>query len=267
MSAATHPVDDVRRAYDAMAPFYDGFTAHHDYGAWTTIVEALATAAGLRGRRLLDVACGTGKSFEPFLARGWDVVGCDLSPAMLARAAERAGGRAVLEVRDIRALPVLGSFDLVLALDDVVNYLMPGELEPAFASLRRNLAPGGVVVFDANTLAAYRSFFATAAVVRDGDDVLVWDGRADPAAAAGAVAEAELLAFSPDADGRWSLVRSRHRQHHHPRPAIERALGAAGLGWRAVHGMHLDGAVDAGLDELAHSKALYVARERAPQRG
>ena len=48
-------------------------------------------AAPRPGERVLDVACGTGKSFMPFLARGWDVTACDLSPAMLARAATVAG--------------------------------------------------------------------------------------------------------------------------------------------------------------------------------
>ena len=58
----------------------------------------------LRGRRLLDVACGTGRSFLPMLERGYDVTACDISPAMAARAREKSGGAArVLVARHPRA--------------------------------------------------------------------------------------------------------------------------------------------------------------------
>ena len=50
----------------------------------------MATSNGASGTRLLDLACGTGKSFEPFVRRGFEVTGCDASPRMLAEAALRA---------------------------------------------------------------------------------------------------------------------------------------------------------------------------------
>lgn len=256
--------DHARIAYDALAPSYDRFTAHHDYPAWTATLERLARAAGLRGRRLLDVACGTGKSFEPFLARGYAVTACDVSPAMAARAEAKAAGRARVVVCDMRALPDLGEFDLACCLDDGVNYLHePGELVAAFAGIRRNLAPGGILVFDANTLATYRSFFGSLTVIQAAGEVLVWDGRTPSDLPPGGFAEATLEALVAGADGTWSRVASHHRQRHHPRERIEGALAEAGLPCAARHGMHLDGSVTETVDELANSKVVYVAR-RAP---
>jgi ubiquinone/menaquinone biosynthesis C-methylase UbiE len=55
--------------YDVFAPFYDAFTAGSDYDAWAGQVLALADGYGLAGRKLLDLACGTGNSFVPFCAR------------------------------------------------------------------------------------------------------------------------------------------------------------------------------------------------------
>lgn len=268
MSAAAPPRDHARRTFDAMAASYDAFTAHHDYELWVNTLEPLALAAGLSGRRLLDVACGTGKSFEPFLARGYDVTACDLSPAMLERAVARAGGRARLLEADMRELPDLGTFDLVCVLDDAVNYLDTAEeLVATLRGVARNLHPDGVLVFDTNTLFPYRSFFAEPGIVRDGEALLVWDGHANADFEPGEACSAELHAFTPEADGRWSHALSVHRQRHHPEPVVRDALARAGFAWAEVHGMHLDGSAEPGLDEVVNSKAVYVARLSAPQPG
>jgi SAM-dependent methyltransferase len=257
----------ARETFEAFAPYYDEATAHHRYDEWTRTLEGLARAAGLSGRRLLDVGCGTGKSFLPFLERGYEVRACDLSPAMAALAAEKAAGRARVEVHDVRSLPTLGAFDLVCCLDDVVNYLdSEQELVDAFTSVRRNLAPGGVVVFDANTLWAYRTFFARATVVQSPDRVLVWDGRTPDDLPTGGASRGELLALERDGEW-WSRTRFEHHQRHHAEATVRAALAAAGLPWVAGYGMHLDGSVTDGFDELVNSKAVYVARASAPEQG
>jgi ubiquinone/menaquinone biosynthesis C-methylase UbiE len=64
-------------AYDAFAPFYDAFTATSDYETFAAEVLRVATGFGMPGNRLLDLACGTGNSFEPFLRRGYRVTACD----------------------------------------------------------------------------------------------------------------------------------------------------------------------------------------------
>ena len=264
MAGLTVTPDPALAAYQALAPFYDDFTAHHRYEPWTRTLERLARDAGLGGRRLLDVACGTGKSFLPFLERGWSVTAVDLSPAMAAIARSKAAGRARVEVADMRCLPDLGRFDLVLCLDDALNYLLTiAELERALTGMRRALAHDGVLVFDVNTLMAYRSFFARVSVVRTEDRVVVWEGRTPEDAGPGALAEADVLALERDGEW-WRASRHRHRQRHHDGPAVRRALRAAGLPWCRVHGMQLDGSTTRGFDELRNSKAVYVARASAP---
>jgi SAM-dependent methyltransferase len=256
----------ARAAYEAFAPHYDAFTAHHDYERWTTTLEDLARASGLRGRRLLDVACGTGKSFMPFLERGYEVTACDISPAMVALAAAKAGDRARLEVCDMRTLPRLGAFDLVCCLDDAINYVHSAdELEATFAGVARNLAAGGVLVFDANSLLAYRSFFASMTVLAGEERVLVWDGHATTDFAAGDRARATLEALNRRDDGSWWRERSAHHQRHHPRATVQRALRRAGLRPVAVRGMRMDGSTTDGFAELENSKAVYIARASAPE--
>src|SRR3954468_9428082 len=131
------PASRARAAYDALASTYDAFTADYDYERWLPVLAGLAAEYGARGRRLLDVACGTGRSFEPMLRRGYEVMACDISPAMVERAAARlhgSGGTAA--VADMRRLPDWGTFDLVTCLDDAVNYLYSElDLDAAFANV------------------------------------------------------------------------------------------------------------------------------------
>src|SRR5690242_14968886 len=86
---------DTRAAYEELAHVYDELTAHHDHERWLSLLLGLAEAHGLAGRRLLDVGCGTGKSFMPLVRRGFDVTACDISPRMAARARRRARGHGV----------------------------------------------------------------------------------------------------------------------------------------------------------------------------
>jgi SAM-dependent methyltransferase len=255
--------EHARVTYDAFAAHYDEFTAHHDYEAWTTTLEGLARECGLRGRRLLDVACGTGKSFLPYLDRGYEVCACDISPAMLEVAADKAGGRARLEAHDMRDLPTLGRFDFVCCIDDAVNYVLAyDELVSTFTGFARNLAPAGVVLFDVNSVATYRTFFASISVVPRDDRVLVWDGHASESFGAGDFAQATLEALNRRDDGTWWRERAVHHQRHHPHATVQSALRRAGLQPVAVRGMRLDGTTTETFDELENSKAVYVARAR-----
>jgi SAM-dependent methyltransferase len=186
---------DWRRkaTYEAMASVYDVFTTHYDDELWIGELVSALERNGLRGERLLDVARGTGKSFLAMLDRGWEVTACDISPAMLARARAKVGGAVPLSVADMRDLPEIGKFDLVWALDDSINYMLSeDELLKALNGMGANLAPGGLLLFDVNTLVAYRSFFAETSVVERAGRSLVWRGQAASDAEPGSICEAIL---------------------------------------------------------------------------
>jgi SAM-dependent methyltransferase len=251
--------DSAELAYDALAPAYDVLTADYDYDAWLDAIERVAVAHGLAGRRVLDVACGTGKSFLPLLERGYDVTACDISEAMLRVARTKAGERASLRRLDMQALPALGRFDLITCLDDALNYL-PDELAltRALAGMRANLAPHGLLVFDVNALRTYRGAFAGDWVV-DGDDCLVaWRGRTASDLAPGGSAELVVDAFLRAGD-EWTRHRAIHYQIHHPADRVERALAAAGLQLRARLGQLPGACLDERFSEFEHAKSLYVS--------
>jgi SAM-dependent methyltransferase len=247
-------------AYDALAPYYDEFTADYGHDRWVVRLEALARAHGLRGRRLLDVACGTGKSFEPMLARGYEVTACDISPEMVQHARGRLPGAPDrVFVADMRSLPFLGGFDLVTCLDDAVNYLLSArELTAAFRGVARCLRREGVFIFDVNSLATYRKSFAEEFVVETPDAVFRWRGEAPTDVPPGRICTAtiEVRGDMP------APVTSRHVQRHHPEREVRGALWAAGLQCVAVYGNVGEGRLTPQADESRHSKIVYVARRR-----
>lgn len=214
---------------------------------------------GLRGKRLLDVACGTGKSFLPMLPRGWQVTGCDISPAMVELARGKAGERVTLTVADMLELPVFGEFDLVWALDDAVNYLLgPEELERALTGMRRNMAPTGLLLFDVNELLAYRTFFAETSIVERDGRRLAWHGLAETDVPPSTICESRLeVSFE---DGRESPPPVFHRQRHFTETEVIAALEGAGLECLDVYGHGLDGIPKQPLDVESHTKAIYIAR-------
>lgn len=247
---------EAQRAYDRFAASYDDFNCGYMYEQWTGRLLALAEeAGGLAGDRLLDLACGTGLSFITMLERGWSVTGCDISPAMIERARVRAKGRAELLVVDMRSLPRLGEFDLIWSINDSVNYLLEeADLRAALAGMRRNLAQGGTVLFDVNTLTTYRTFFATDHVVEHGGRRMIWSGLASAdAITPDSIFEAR---FSGVGDGVQSHM---HRQRHYGEGKMLAALAEAGLSCVRVAG-ELDGALSTDLDEDRHTKAVYVCR-------
>jgi len=247
--------------YQAMAPVYDDFTAHHDYEGWLTDLLKILEANGLTGKRLLDVACGTGKSFLPMLPRGWEVTACDLSPAMLALAEEKAGDSVGFSLADMRELPKLGEFDLVWALDDAINYLLsPGELEEALRGMRDNLADTGLLLFDVNELLVYRTFYAETSVLEQDGKRFVWRGLAPDDVAAGSVCESRLEVEDENGARAAGYETAIHRQRHFPEAEVLAALERAGLECLDVYGHGLDGIPVQPLDTARHTKAIYIAR-------
>ncbi|HEY2637125.1 MAG TPA: class I SAM-dependent methyltransferase [Solirubrobacteraceae bacterium] len=111
--------------------------------------EAVVAAARIKGgHRVVDLACGDGNAALIAAGHGARVVGVDFEPALLARAAARAGG-ADVEWReaDVAATGLAdGAFQAVLS---VFGVMYAPDHEAAARELARLCAPGGRVVLAA----------------------------------------------------------------------------------------------------------------------
>jgi SAM-dependent methyltransferase len=260
--------ESALETYERMAPYYDAFTADYDYEAWLAGLERLALEHGLRGRRLLDLACGTGKSFMPLLNRGYAVTACDLSPAMVELAREKlAPGQAEVRVADMRELPALGEFDLVTCLDDALNYLLSDEeLRATFRGVAAQLAERGLFVFDVNSRATYRDVYGRDEVSETEDRLICWRAADEGGRGRDGLFEGTFESFARVRGDLWRRSRSRHVQRHYGREQIASALAAAGLRLVVVRGQSTGARLDRSADEEWHTKVVYVAARRRPRR-
>ena len=160
--------------------------ARYRRGYSATLYDAIEASAGTGAQRLaLDLACGTGLVVRDLAARGWRVVGLDLSAPMLAEITDRPLG---LVRGSADAIPMpSGTVDLVTCgmgfhwmpadatLEEVARVLAPGGQvalfwryplvdEPVALVVRRILAEMGYPVPDGAYYVHPSAPFATAAL-------------------------------------------------------------------------------------------------------
>jgi SAM-dependent methyltransferase len=110
--------------------------------------RALAMLGAKGSERVLDMACGTGRHSHELARRGFEVVGVDISPDLLAIAeadAEAESLAASFLAVDLRELDFDEEFDLVLNLNDgAIGYFeTEEENHRTFEVIAAALRPGG----------------------------------------------------------------------------------------------------------------------------
>jgi SAM-dependent methyltransferase len=138
--------------YGASAEFYDyvpPYSERADVAFWTA-------AALESGGPVLEVGCGTGRVLIPTARAGIEIVGLDLSQAMLAicrrrlaQEPEEVRARARLVKADMRDFDLGRQFALVTIPFRPFQHLITVEEQLAcLTTIRRHLAPGGRLILD-----------------------------------------------------------------------------------------------------------------------
>jgi perosamine synthetase len=131
------------------AEAYDALYAAKEYAKEAALLESCFRRFSQNGvRRVLDVGCGTGRHTSELVKRGYDVVGVDASPDMLALARRRAPGTR-FEQGTLTSFDLAERFDAVLLMFAVLSYQTEArDLLAALRNVRRHLAPAGLLVAD-----------------------------------------------------------------------------------------------------------------------
>lgn len=133
--------EDVAARYDAdEAPMFDP-----DH-----VEPAVAFLATLAGGGALELGIGTGRLALPLAARGIEVMGIDLSEAMVARLRAKPGGADIpVGMGDFMTTRVGRTFSLVyLVFNTIMNLTEADDQITCFANAAAQLEPGGSFVIE-----------------------------------------------------------------------------------------------------------------------
>ena len=259
MTTETIALTEAGEAYDALAPAYDLLTRGYAYDRWLPALEQLAHDQGLRGSRLLDVACGTGRASCLYVS------GATRSPPATSRPRCLPGLARRLQMSFCTS-SICASYPRWAASTSSRASMTPSTtcLTSMNSKQRFEASPGtwppeGIAVWDLNTLAQYRGQFARDHIVADEDMFVAWRGWASgPESPQGALIEITIEIFADDGDGAWrretSIASSAPLDSRDGRP-IEPSR-RAGVGRRprpAPRRRHRARSSN----ELVHTKAVY----------
>lgn len=171
-------------AYTGFAQVYDTFMDNIPYKQWAVYLTALLEEYGVKDGLVLELGCGTGSMTRLLAGRGYDMIAVDNSEEMLMIAREKSmedpGGILYL-LQDMRSFELYGTVRAVVSICDSMNYItQPEDLCQVFKLVNNYLDPGGIFIFDMNTLYKYREVLGERTIAENREDCsFIWDNYYD----------------------------------------------------------------------------------------
>jgi len=135
--------------YQHFSEVYDLFISDYEW-CFEFIKETIQEYAD-NPRSLLELACGTRNILQHFIDE-YEISGIDISASMLEQAKKKMPDVPLFEM-SMTDFKLDRKFDLILCMFDSINHLHNYEdWINTFSCVRNHLNPGGVFMFDMNTL-------------------------------------------------------------------------------------------------------------------
>ena len=226
-------------SYQFLAGCYDELTYDVPYPRWADYIEKHFRRRGLPGNIVLDLACGTGSLTRELAQRGYEMIGVDLSPEMLAEAAEKnrdAGDvPPIFLCQPMENLDLYGTIDACVCCLDSVNYVTsPKKLQQAFKRVHLVLMPGGLFLFDINTPEKLQGLDGQVFLDETEDAYCVW--RAEYSKRSRICSYfMDIFRLDPDS-GQWERGEELHEERAYTIPELTGFLEQAGFRDIKVYG-------------------------------
>lgn len=262
-------------AYQDFAEVYDELMDNTPYEAWCERLDALIKQYGVsRPERdveglldsernlVVDLGCGTGTLTELMYGRGYDMIGVDVSEAMLniaMKKKEKSGDEILYLQQDMRGLELYSTVGTVYSVCDSLNYLLEEtELLAVFSLVNNYLFPGGIFIFDFNTDYKYREVIGNATIAESREDCsFIWENFYDPEEE---INEYDLTVFVREQGEHFRRFTEMHFQRGYTPEQIRRLVEQSGMKVLEMKD------ADTGEAVTAESERVYVvAREQGKE--
>jgi predicted TPR repeat methyltransferase len=156
--------------YQQYSGVYDLFQASYIYERFFQVIEESIREYSRNPQSLLELACGTGNILQHFVNK-YEISGIDISASMLEQAKKKLA-RASLYEMNMANFDLGRKFDVVLCMYDSINHLLNYEdWTGMFKCVHNHLNPGGLFIFDMNTLGRLDRLSQMSEFVQQEDDV------------------------------------------------------------------------------------------------
>lgn len=272
-------------AYTGFAALYDTFMDNVPYGEWSRYLIGLLREYGVDGGLVCELGCGTGSITRRLRDAGYDMIGIDLSEDMLdiareyeaAAAGRSAQGGSIKQQRaakenepsnilylnqDMREFELYGTVAAIVSLCDSMNYITrEDDLRKVFRLVNNYLDPGGIFIFDMNTIHKYRDVIGDTTIAENREDCsLIWENAYQEETG---LNQYDITIFQrvefedEDEEELFGRIRETHLQRAYTPETIVRLMAEAGLEFVAMY--------EACTHELVteHTERMYfIAREK-----
>lgn len=243
--------------YRDFSRFYDNLTFNVDYQKRADYIQSVLSLFGHDWGLTLDLACGTGSLTTLLKQRGVDIFGVDGSQEMLSEAMDKAydASMSILYLcQNMEKLDLYGTIDTCICTLDSLNHIIEKDkLQAALDRVGLFMNPGGMFVFDVNTVYKHREILADNTFVYDTDQVFcVWQNSI----VENNIVSIELDLFEREGDGElYRRTSERFKERAYAIDELKEMLQNAGFETLAVY--H-----DMTTDELRDDsdRAVFVAR-------
>lgn len=245
-------------SYESFAKVYDLFMDNIPYPQWCEYLHALLLRYDVADGLVLELGCGTGSMTELLAGCGYDMIGVDNSVEMLEIALEKrdiSGHDILYLLQDMRSFELYGTVKAVVSVCDSINYVTdPEELCEVFSLVNNYLDPGGIFIFDLNTIYKYEEVLGDTVIAENREESsFIWENWYD---AEGQINEYDLTLFIRREDGLYEKYEETHYQRAYQITEIKNLLARAGLKLEAVY----EAFTDQEPDETCE-RVYFIARE------
>lgn len=208
---------------------------------------------------ILDLGCGTGTLTELLARKGYDMIGVDNAQEMLQIAIqkrEKSGLDILYLLQDMREFELYGTVGAVVSVCDCLNYLLEEEdILQTFCLVRNYLYPGGIFIFDFNTVYKYADVIGDTTIAENREDCsFIWENYYHEAEE---INEYDLTIFARDeGEERFHRFQETHYQRGYRLEQMCRLVREAGLSVLETLDADTHGAVTQG------SERVYVVAKK-----
>lgn len=223
-------------AYTSFAQVYDIFMDNVPYQEWADGIIKQLKKYKIEDGLILDLGCGTGRLCEELTSQGYDMIGIDNAEEMLLVAMENRTEHQLdilYLLQDMREFELYGTVRAVISICDSINYILESEeLLRVFQLVNNYLDPGGIFLFDLNTIYKYETLLADHSFSENREECsFIWENEYDQEKRLNAY---ELTLFVKEEEELYRKYEETHFQRAYSVEEIKGLLEEAGMEYLGV---------------------------------